>query len=46
MYIQMLYATNKPSGTLTWNNVQHVSGEQKEIKKIKKKAWKMEILRG
>lgn len=28
MYIQMLYATDRPSGTLTWNSVQYLSGKQ------------------
>lgn len=29
MYIQMLYATDRPSGTLTLNGVQDVSGKLK-----------------
>lgn len=34
MYIQMLYATDRPSGMLTWNNVQYLS--EKHTKKRKK----------
>ena len=30
MYIEMLYATDRPSGMLTWNSIEYLSGKPKK----------------